>query len=324
MLTIRQYTEMAEAAIRAIDLPAEPARLYEPIGYTMASGGKRLRPVMVLMACEAFGGEPAAAINQAVGIEMFHNFTLLHDDVMDRADVRRGRPTVHVRWDDNVAILSGDAMLTLASQIISTDAGGHTSAVLNLFNRTAMEIYEGQQWDMDFEQRTDVGLDEYMNMIRLKTSVLFGCACRLGAIMADASEERQQAIYDYGVNLGLAFQIQDDVLDVWGDATTFGKQLGGDIACGKRTFLLISAYNHADTATRLELDRLLALPEERRDEKVAGVCAIYDRLGIRALADEAAAGYAAQSGEALDAARLSPDAIGSFRQFTSMLLRRDR
>ena len=324
MRPISQYTAMAEDAIRALRLPEQPARLYQPISYTMASGGKRLRPVMVMMAAEAFGADPSSVINQAVGLEMFHNFTLLHDDVMDRADVRRGRPTVHVKWDDNVAILSGDAMLTLASQIIVTDAGPHAAEVLDLFNRTAMEIYEGQQWDMDFENRTDVTLKEYMTMIRLKTSVLFGCSCRLGAIMAGADEVRQQAIYDYGVNLGLAFQIQDDVLDVWADEATFGKQLGGDIACGKRTFLLINAYALADAATRAELDRLLALSPEQRDVKVEGVKAIYGRLGLRRIADAAAADYAYAADAALAGAQLSPDAIEAFQQFSALLLDRRR
>ncbi|MGN1266278.1 MAG: polyprenyl synthetase family protein, partial [Muribaculaceae bacterium] len=210
MLTFNEYLERVNAAIESLPYPAAPAHLYEPISYTMALGGKRIRPVLVLMACDAVGGDIEKAILPAVGLEMYHNFTLLHDDVMDKADIRRGKPTVHVKWDDNTAILSGDAMLTMATQLIAKTDVAVMPQVMELFNRTAMEIYEGQQYDMDFENRDDVTVDEYISMIRLKTSVLLGCACKMGALIGGADEAKAQKFYEIGENLGLAFQLQDD------------------------------------------------------------------------------------------------------------------
>ena len=228
---IDQHTilEEIENALDSYVLPQEPAGLYDPIRYAMLTGGKRLRPMLAVAVANAMGGSTQQVINQAIGVEMFHNFTLLHDDVMDHASVRRGRPTVHVKWDERTAILSGDAMLTCASQMMMTGAGQHIEAVLNLFNRTAMEVYEGQQMDMDFEPRMDVTEAEYLEMIRLKTSVLLACACRMGAVMSDASDADQRAWYQFGINLGLAFQLQDDYLDTFGDPVVFGKEIGGDI-----------------------------------------------------------------------------------------------
>ena len=245
MLTFNEYLKMVNDAIAEIPYPKTPGNLYEPIAYTMALGGKRIRPVLTLMACDAFGGDAQKAIKAAVGLEMFHNFTLLHDDVMDKADVRRGQPTVHRRWNDNVAILSGDTMLTMASQMMAQVDADKLAPVMELFNKTAIEIYEGQQYDMDFECRSVVKEEEYLEMIRLKTSVLLGCACKLGAIIAGASEENADAIYNMGQYLGLAFQLQDDVLDVWGDEATFGKAVGGDIMNNKKTILLINAILRA-------------------------------------------------------------------------------
>ena len=247
-----------------------------------------MRPVLTLMACDAMGGDPSVAINAAVGIEMFHNFTLLHDDVMDNADVRRGKPTVHRRWNDNTAILSGDTMLTIATQYISCVRNWQ---VMDLFNKTAIEIYEGQQWDMDYECRNDVTVDEYINMIRLKTSVLLGCALKMGALVADAAPEQADLLYEAGVNMGLAFQLRDDVLDVWGDPKTFGKEIGGDIMNNKKTFLLISTMQQAKGDDADELRHWLNDPYTTRDEKVQGVTALYERLGVRQLAEDAIAHY---------------------------------
>ena len=220
---------MVGEAISRLHLPDKPAGLYDPITYTLDCGGKRLRPVLTLAAWQAMGKDPMTAIHQAIAIEMFHNFTLLHDDVMDKADVRRGRPTVHVKWNEQTAILSGDAMLTSSTMLLAGKAGDKLQTALELFNGTAMNIYEGQQYDMDFESRTDVTVEEYMEMIRLKTSVLLGCACAMGALMAGAPMETQIRFFDYGVNLGLAFQLQDDYLDTYGNPETFGKAIGGDI-----------------------------------------------------------------------------------------------
>lgn len=282
------YLDTINKAIAAIPYPQQPAQLYEPIAYHMALGGKRIRPVLTLMACDAMGGDPSMAIDAAVGLEMFHNFTLLHDDVMDNADVRRGKATVHRRWGDNTAILSGDTMLTIATQYIARTANWQ---VIDLFNTTAIEIYEGQQWDMDFESRDDVTVDEYINMIRLKTSVLLGCALKTGALLADADVTDADMLYRAGVNMGLAFQLMDDMLDVWGDPQTFGKEIGGDIMNNKKTFLLINAMQLADGDDAIELRHWLNDKYATRDDKVNGVTALYERLGLRQKALEAITHY---------------------------------
>ena len=312
MKTFNEYLEMVNRAIKAISYPAAPGNLYEPIAYTMALGGKRIRPVLVLMACEAVGGDVDKAVDAAVGLELFHNFTLLHDDVMDNADVRRGQPTVHRRWNANVAILSGDTMLTMASQYMCRVAPEHLAAVNELFNTTAIEIYEGQQYDMDYERRREVSVDEYIKMIRLKTSVLLGCACKLGAIIGGADEQTAQLLYDFGVNLGLAFQLQDDVLDVWGDPATFGKEIGGDIMNNKKTFLLINAMQLAQGDDADELRHWLNDPYATRDNKVAGVTALYERLGVRQLAEDAIAHYNDLAIAAFNQANIPDEAKNAF------------
>lgn len=263
-------------AVGEIAYPAEPDGLYEPIRYTLAGGGKRIRPVLTLAACAALGGDIDVARKQALGIEMFHNFTLLHDDVMDKADMRRGKPTVHCRWNESTAILSGDAMLTMASQLVGDCDVAMLRDVMALFNRTAMEVYEGQQYDMDFEQRLDVTVDEYINMIRLKTSVLLGCACEMGAIMAGADDYERKLFYDFGISLGLAFQLQDDWLDTYGDPAVFGKKIGGDILNDKKTWLLISALAD-DRSGRLQ--KLIGADMAPQD-KIKAVTAIYDELEL--------------------------------------------
>ena len=323
MKSYNDYLALVNEAIAQISYPAQPAQLYEPIAYTMSLGGKRLRPVLALMSCDALGSDIHAALTPAIGLELFHNFTLLHDDVMDRADVRRGQPTVHRKWNDNVAILSGDAMLTMATQHIARTDDRHLPAVIGLFNRTAMEIYEGQQWDMDFECRHDVSVKEYLEMIRLKTSVLLGCACKLGAIIANAPENQAQALYDMGMNLGLAFQLQDDALDVWGDPATFGKEIGGDIMNNKKTFLLINAMQQAEGDDALELRRWLNDPEAPRDSKVTAVTALYERLGLRQLSDQAIAEYNARAIDALHHANLPKEAHDEFVVLINRLVTRN-
>lgn len=312
MLTLEEYRKMANEEIAAIPYPATPDGLYEPIAYTMDLGGKRLRPTLVLMACEAMGGEAEKALKAAVGLELFHNFTLLHDDVMDNADVRRGKPTVHRRWNDNTAILSGDAMLTMSSQYVAQVDSAILPEVMRLFNQTAMEVYEGQQLDMDFEVRSNVSLDEYIEMIRLKTSVLLGCACKMGAIIAGASETNAQALYEAGLYLGVAFQLQDDVLDVWGDEATFGKAIGGDIMNNKKTFLLVGAMQKAQGDDATELRRWLNDEYAIRGEKVPAVTALYQRLGMREAADEAIKSYNDKALDALSKVDMSDEARLSF------------
>ena len=321
MKTFQTYLDTVNQAIAAIPYPEQPSQLYEPIAYHMALGGKRVRPVLVLMACDALGGEDDVALDAALGVEMFHNFTLLHVDVMDNADVRRGKPTVHRRWNSNTAILSGDTMLTLATQFIARTGN---KAVMDLFNKTAIEIYEGQQWDMDFEDRNDVTVDEYINMIRLKTSVLLGCALKTGALLADGTEEDCDTLYEAGVNMGLAFQLQDDLLDVWGDPKTFGKEIGGDIMNNKKTFLLINAMQLATGDDADELRHWLNDPYTTRDDKVPAVTALYERLGVRQLAQDAIAEYNARAVESFNRVKISDEDKQAFIDLANRLAGRSK
>lgn len=299
-----EYLALVNQAISNLQLPERPSGLYDPIRYTLDCGGKRLRPVLTLAACEAMGKEPMTAIHQAIAIEMFHNFTLLHDDVMDNADVRRGRPTVHRRWDTNTAILSGDAMLTTSTMLLSIKSGEHLASALDLFNGTAMNIYEGQQYDVDFEDRTDVTVDEYMEMIRLKTSVLLGCACGMGALMADADFESQVTFFNYGVNLGLAFQLQDDFLDTYGNPETFGKAIGGDIINDKKTWLLITALKEDDTNTIKELIG----KNDNPDKKIKRIRDVYDSLNLPDRIHELIRAYIDTAIASLDQLNIPPEA----------------
>ena len=316
MKTFQEYLDTINKAIASIPYPATPIQLYEHIAYHMALGGKRVRPVLTLMACDAMGGDMERALDAALGLEMFHNFTLLHDDVMDNADVRRGKPTVHFRWNDNTAILSGDTMLTIATQYIARTANWQ---VMDLFNKTAIEIYEGQQWDMDYEHRNDVFVDEYMNMIRLKTSVLLGCALKMGALIADAVAEDADKFYEAGVNMGLAFQLRDDMLDVWGNPETFGKEIGGDIMNNKKTFLLINAMQLAQGDDVNELRHWLNDPYATRDDKVAGVTALYERLGVREMAEDAIAHYNEMAVAAFNQVKISDEDKQVFIQLANRL-----
>lgn len=274
-----------EAALAAIPYPQQPEGLYEPIRYVLSMGGKRLRPMLTLMAYALYKEDTERALPTAIGLETYHNHTLLHDDLMDKADMRRGKATVHKKWDENTAILSGDTMLIMAFQhILRTDCH-RLPEVLNLAARTMQEICEGQQYDMNFESRSDVREEEYIEMIRLKTSVLLACALKAGALIADAPKEDCELLYQFGEKIGLAFQLQDDYLDCYGDPAVFGKQIGGDICCAKKTFMLINAFNRANEAQKAELNRLLNDVDER-EEKVAGVLALYDELEIPALCRE--------------------------------------
>ena len=266
--------------IAKLNWKREPYGLYEPIEYTLAAGGKRVRPQLAMIACQMYGGNEEEALPAALALEVFHNFTLLHDDVMDKADIRRGRPTVHVKWNENTAILSGDQMLIEAYKLLSDVPWDKLPKVLRLFNKMATEICEGQQYDVDFESMEHVTKDEYLMMIRLKTSVLLATALQIGAYIADADEQAQEALYQFGINIGLAFQIQDDILDVWGDPKTFGKAVGGDISCNKKTFVYLEAMRRlGDEAKNLEQWYSQVL--EDNTEKIAAVKAIFEQLGVR-------------------------------------------
>lgn len=263
--------------ITKLNWKREPYGLYEPIEYTLAAGGKRVRPQLAMIACQMFGGNEEEALPAALALEVFHNFTLLHDDVMDKADMRRGRPTVHVKWNENTAILSGDQMLIEAYKLLSDVPSDKLPKVLRLFNKMATEICEGQQYDVDFESMEHVTKDEYLMMIRLKTSVLLATALQIGAYIADADEQAQEALYQFGIAIGLAFQIQDDILDVWGDPKTFGKAVGGDISCNKKTFVYLEAKRRGGERLEEWYSQVL----EDNTEKIAAVKAIFEQLGVR-------------------------------------------
>lgn len=267
-------------ALRALAFPMEPEGLYEPIRYTLELGGKRIRPILTLLACELFGGKRVDALPAAIAIEVFHNFTLLHDDIMDQTPLRRKQPTVHCKWDVNTAILSGDRMQILAYEHLTQTHAGDLLEILRVFNRTAAEVCEGQQFDMNFETSLEVSLDDYLEMIRLKTAVLLGASLHIGALIGGATSRQAEALYRFGVGMGMAFQLQDDFLDTYGDPQHFGKQIGGDIQANKKTFLLLSALQLAAPAQHKQLLEALALPSEEAVEKLRRVKALYDELEL--------------------------------------------
>ncbi|MBQ6732938.1 MAG: polyprenyl synthetase family protein [Paludibacteraceae bacterium] len=272
---------LVEQAIVSNRWKREPEGLYAPIEYVLSLGGKRVRPSLVLMACNLFTDDLTEALKAGLAIEVFHNFTLLHDDIMDNADTRRGYATVHKRWNNNTAILSGDAMLIEAYKLLATVKSERFSEILKVFTTTADEVCKGQQYDMEFEKRNDVGLDEYMEMIRLKTAVLLACSLKIGALIGGASEADANTLYNCGINMGLSFQLRDDYLDAFGDPKVFGKNIGGDILCGKKCYLLLSALELAKGETKDQLNSLLSLSSEtQKDEKINGVIDIYRKLDV--------------------------------------------
>ncbi len=283
MYSIKELQEIISNKISNDKIGREPFSLYDPINYTLESGGKRIRPALVLMACNLFSKKIDHAIMPAIGVEIFHNFTLLHDDIMDHADIRRGNPTVHKKWNENTAILSGDAMLIKAYDYFMDIDSQNLRKVLKVFNNTALEVCEGQQYDMEFEDRSNVSEKEYLRMIELKTSVLLAGALKIGALLGNANDKDADSLYEFGRNIGLAFQLQDDYLDVYGDVKVFGKQIGGDIVANKKTFMLIKAKELATDETKEKLSFWLNQKEFDRDNKVKAVTEIYDKLNIREL-----------------------------------------
>ncbi|AEL25897.1 polyprenyl synthetase family protein [Cyclobacterium marinum] len=270
-----------EQHIQQLDLQGNPQELYEPITYLMGLGGKRIRPLLTLLAYNLYKEDYKKALSPAAAVEVFHNFTLMHDDIMDNAPLRRGKATVHEKWDDNTAILSGDVMLVKAYDLLLSIAPEYLKESLQLFNKTAAEVCEGQQFDMNFERRELVSEEEYLNMIRLKTAVLLGFALQLGAILAGATKSDAQRLYDFGMNIGIAFQLKDDLLDVYADKEKFGKQVGGDIIANKKTYLLVKAKESATGPTKDELEKWLHAKSFSSEDKVKAVTAIYDQLLIK-------------------------------------------
>ncbi len=281
MLHSGEVQKLVSEEIGKIRFPISPASLYEPVRYILSNGGKRLRPVLAVLAANMFTDDVLPAVKPALGIELFHNFTLLHDDLMDQAPIRRGNPTVHMKWSQDVAILSGDAMSILAYHFISSCRENILGKVLKIFNRTAVEVCEGQMMDMDFEYRNDVTEEEYIRMIELKTSVLIAASLQIGAICGGASDSQAEQLYQYGRNLGIAFQLQDDFLDTYGDTTTFGKKVGNDIVTNKKTYLVISALKGAGNNDRTRLMGLYSETDIPPGKKISEVREIFDRLGVR-------------------------------------------
>ena len=324
MYSVAELTEKVTTALEQLPYDRQPQGLYAPIKYVLSLGGKRIRPVLMLMAYNMYREDVDRIMPVALGLEVYHNFTLLHDDLMDRADVRRGKPCVHKVWNDNTAILSGDNMLVMAYQMMSRCPSSALPSVISIFTETALQIDEGQQYDMEFEQRTDVTEREYLEMIRLKTSVLLACALQIGALLGGASEADAQALYAYGEKVGLAFQLQDDYLDVYGNFETFGKAIGGDILCNKKTFMLINALAHAPEHLRSELQGWLAATEYDPAEKIEAVRHIYTQVGVDQMAKEKISFYIAQAEDALRALPIAEERKEILRQWTEQLLGRKR
>lgn len=282
MQGIDAYKQLIEKEITELKIKGEPSGLYNPITYLLGLGGKRMRPVLSMMSAELFGGNPKEALNSGLAIELFHNFSLIHDDIMDNAPLRRGYPTIHTKWSEKTGILSGDALFVVAYHYLARNTVTYLNTLLHTFSVRVMEVCEGQQMDMDFETRDDVSIDEYIEMIRLKTSVLLGAALEMGAIVADASIDDVQRIYSFGENVGIAFQLQDDILDLYADPDKFGKQVGGDILANKKTFLLLKAFELSDNEQQ---KRLQELSEEVDEQvKIEETRKIFDQLGVRDLA----------------------------------------
>ena len=299
-----------------------PESLYEPIKYVLSMGGKRIRPTLMLLAYNMFRDDPEHILMQAVALETYHNYTLLHDDLMDHADLRRGHETVHKRWNDNQAILSGDSMLVLAYERMAQCPADKLGEVLSLFTQTALEIGEGQQYDIDFETRNDVSEDEYIEMIRLKTSVLLACALKIGAVLAGASKADADNLYKFGEQIGLAFQLQDDYLDVYGDPKIFGKAVGGDIVSNKKTYMLINAFNRADSSQRAELQRLINTESFDRDKKVAAVTALYNEMSIDKMAKNKMDFFYEQSQRYLDRVSVQEECKCELRAYAERMMKR--
>lgn len=319
MRTFEEICRTIEEALARLTFDQPPRSLFDPITYTLSLGGKRIRPALALMACDLFGGKNEDVLQPALGLEVFHNFTLLHDDLMDEADRRRDKPTVHKLWNPNVAILSGDAMLICAYQLV---AKANDKAILELFSRTALEICAGQQYDMEFESRSDVTEEEYIEMIRLKTAVLLACALKVGAMIGGASAADADALYDYGIHIGLAFQLQDDLLDVYGDPKTFGKNIGGDILCNKKTFLLINALSAASEEQRQVMEDWMARKTYDAQEKIAAFTNLYNELSIRDLTERRIEGYYRMANEDLARLSIAPETLSVLKGTCDRLMKR--
>jgi geranylgeranyl diphosphate synthase type II len=320
LIEIQQIIAQEFEALRFVK---EPELLYQPIDYILSLGGKRMRPALCLMSCEIFDGNISEALNPAMGLEIFHNFTLLHDDIMDRAPIRRGKATVHKKWNDNVAILSGDTMMALSYEYIMKAPEAYRSIVFSIFNKTAIEVCEGQQFDMNFETQTSVSITDYLEMIRLKTAVLLAASLKIGAIIAGASEKDAHKLYSFGEQIGLAFQLKDDLLDVFSDVEKFGKQSGGDILTNKKTFLYLKAFELASDKTYESLWYYFTKDFENEKEKIDGVKAIYEELNIKGITESEMKKYYNSAIQLLDEIEINPLKKTELRKFADQLMVRE-
>ena len=322
MHPISQYQEFFISYLKSQTIKKEPATLYEPIEYILGLGGKRMRPVLTLMAAEVFDADYKKALPAAMAVEVFHNFSLVHDDIMDDAPLRRGKVTVHEKWNINTGILSGDAMLILAYQYFEQYEPAVFRDLAKLFSKTALEVCEGQQWDVDFEERNDVAIPQYLKMIEYKTAVLVAAAMKMGAIIAKTTEKEADLIYDFGLNLGLAFQLQDDYLDAFGDPETFGKQVGGDIIENKKTYLYLKALEFSSKEKSVELQQLFSLQLEENSAKIETAKAIFDDSGASKATQEAIEKYTFKAFETLEKMDLNAEKKSILRAFGENLMGR--
>ena len=323
MLSFIEALDIINKEVDAINYPQNPKDLYTPIEYILSLKGKKVRPVLTLLAHDMYKENIQEAVKPALAWEIFHNFTLMHDDLMDKADVRRGKPVVYKVWGENTAILSGDAMLILAYQYIAETPSPYLKTILDLFSTTSMEICEGQQYDMHFESRMDVSIEEYLSMIRLKTAVLLGAALKTGAIIGGASLSDANHLYDFGVNLGISFQIKDDLLDVYGNPEVFGKQTGGDILCNKKTYLLIHALNLATGNLKDELLKQISIEPKDKKSKIEAVTSIYNELNIKEIAENGIQEFYHKALNSLQALKVSDDKKKVLKEFAEQLMNRE-
>lgn len=324
MYTSNELLEIINQYLSKLSYDRKPASLYEPIKYVLDLGGKRIRPILMLLSYNLYKDNPQEILSSACALETYHNYTLLHDDLMDEAPLRRGQQTVHMKWNANQAILSGDSMLVLAYERLAKCDTKHLESVLSLFTETALQIGEGQQYDMEFEMRNDVAVEEYIEMIRLKTSVLLACATKMGAILADATQEDAENLYKFGEQIGLAFQLQDDYLDVYGDAKVFGKKIGGDIVSNKKTYMLITAFNQANTGQRAELENWINKKDFNTEEKIVAITRLYNEIGIDKLAKEKMNFYYEQGKNFLDAVKLPDERKEALAEYAAKMMKRQK
>lgn len=324
MYSFSTILQQVENEIRALQFNTPPKSLYDPIEYILSLGGKRLRPALTLMACNLYTDRVEEAMYPALGLEVFHNFTLLHDDLMDKADKRRKKPTVHKVWNENTAILSGDAMLIAAYQLIGKTHPAYLKEVLDLFTQTALEICGGQQYDMEFETRDDVTENEYIEMIRLKTAVLLAACLKTGGMVGNAPAEDAEKLYQFGIHIGLAFQLQDDLLDVYGDPATFGKNIGGDILCNKKTFLLINACKQASAEQKRVLDEWMKKTAFDPQEKIEAFTSVYNELGIKEHTEERMKAYYNRGMDYLNDIRVENNKLDVLAGVAAKLMNRER